>query len=118
LAIETWVAAVAAAAAVVATKTTAATGMAGAQTTINNQLKVAAVTASGMATAMEMAKEMATETATMRITTMTMPTMAMAAAVVMGGSGNEKAGLPPSSLTDLHWGAAPCVDNFSTLCVQ
>jgi hypothetical protein len=82
---ETQVVAVVAAA-VRATKTMVVTAMVGAQTTINNQIKVAAGTAT----------ETTTVTATMAKTT----TMAMAAAaqrwwvaVAVGGSGNRKAGL-------------------------
>jgi hypothetical protein len=53
---------------VVATKTPATTAMVGAQSTTNNQLKVA--------------EAMATETGTMTVTTMTMKTKAKGAAVV------------------------------------
>ncbi len=35
-------------------------------------------------------------------------------AVAVGSSGNGRAGLPPSSSTNLHRGAAPYVDDLAT----
>ncbi len=107
LATETQAAAVAAEVAVAAMKTSAATVMVGAETTINNQLKAEAIMATKMATVIGMR------------TTTTM--MAMAVVGAVGGGGNRKAGLLPLLSTNVQTicrDAAPRVDKLATFGVK